>query len=33
MQNKCTLVWFYNGRAVITIESAELDYRGMVFDF
>lgn len=30
---KCRFLHGHNGRAVITIESAELDARGMVFDF
>ena len=30
---KCKHLHGHNGRAVVTIESAELDARGMVFDF
>lgn len=30
---KCKYLHGHNGTAVITIESAELDYRGMVMDF
>jgi len=32
-QGKCRYLHGHNGRAIITIESSELDARGMVFDF
>ena len=32
-EGKCRYLHGHNGRAVITIESPELDYRGMVLDF
>ncbi len=32
-EGKCRYLHGHNGRAVITIESLELDYRGMVLDF
>ncbi len=32
-EGKCRYLHGHNGRAVITIESAELDHRGMVLDF
>lgn len=32
-EGKCRYLHGHNGRAVITVESAELDHRGMVMDF
>lgn len=32
-EGKCRYLHGHNGRAVIAIEAAELDYRGMVLDF
>jgi len=32
-EGKCKYLHGHNGRAIITIEAPELDYRGMVLDF